>query len=379
MEWIQLWQLHGLALLTGSILDWIFGDPYHFPHMIRLMGNMISGLEKRLRKLFLEKPRFAGICLTLIMCLFWIIMPGLLFHITGRYLGLTARFILESFFCYQLLAAKSLCVESMKVCKELKKGDTEGARKAVSMIVGRDTSVLDTAGITRAAVETVAENTSDGVIAPFLFMAIFGPVGGTFYKAVNTMDSMIGYTNDKYILFGRTAAKLDDVLNFIPARISGCLLTLAAYLLPGADGKNAWRIFLRDRRKHASPNSAHGEAACAGALHLRLAGDAWYFGVLHKKQFIGDNDREIVPEDIWKASLLMFLAEGILLENAVYLELRRLGYIVYTNTDIQITGSRSSPAGLGDEQSIDIHFGKKEFICIPNISTAVTFTAIKFL
>ena len=268
MEWIQLWQLHGLALLTGSILDWIFGDPYHFPHMIRLMGNMISGLEKRLRKLFPEKPRFAGICLTLIMCLFWIIMPGLLFHITGRYLGLTARFILESFFCYQLLAAKSLCVESMKVCKELKKGDTEGARKAVSMIVGRDTSVLDTAGITRAAVETVAENTSDGVIAPFLFMAIFGPVGGTFYKAVNTMDSMIGY---------------------------------------------AWRIFLRDRRKHASPNSAHGEAACAGALHLRLAGDAWYFGVLHKKQFIGDNDREIVPEDIWKASLLMFLAEGILM------------------------------------------------------------------
>ena len=223
------------------------------------------------------------------------------------------RFLLESFFCYQLLAAQSLCVESMKVCRELKKGDIEGARKAVSMIVGRDTKVLDKAGITRAAVETVAENTSDGVIAPFLFMAVFGPLGGTFYKAVNTMDSMIGYRNDKYILFGRTAAKLDDVLNFIPARISGCLLTLAAYLLPGADGKNAWRIFLRDRRKHDSPNSAHGEAACAGALHLRLAGDAWYFGVLHKKQFIGDNDREIVPEDIWKASLLMFLAEGILM------------------------------------------------------------------
>lgn len=283
-------------------------SPYDTPD-----GKYDKRTGEETAKTFPEKPRFAGTCLTLIMCLFWLIMPGLLFHITGRYLGLTARFILESFFCYQLLAAKSLCVESMKVCKELKKGDTEGARKAVSMIVGRDTSVLDTAGITRAAVETVAENTSDGVIAPFLFMAIFGPVGGTFYKAVNTMDSMIGYTNDKYILFGRTAAKLDDVLNFIPARISGCLLTLAAYLLPGADGKNAWRIFLRDRRKHASPNSAHGEAACAGALHLRLAGDAWYFGVLHKKQFIGDNDREIVPEDIWKASLLMFLAEGILM------------------------------------------------------------------
>ena len=181
MEWIQLWQLHGLALLTGSILDWIFGDPYNFPHMIRLMGNMISSLEKDLRKLFPEKPRLAGTFLTMTMCLFWIIMPGLLFQVTGKYLGLTARFLLESFFCYQLLAAQSLCVESMKVCRELKKGDIEGARKAVSMIVGRDTKVLDKAGITRAAVETVAENTSDGVIAPFLFMAVFGPLGGTFY------------------------------------------------------------------------------------------------------------------------------------------------------------------------------------------------------
>ncbi len=159
------------------------------------------------------------------------------FHITGRYLGLTARFLLESFFCYQLLAAKSLCVESMKVCRELKKGDTEGARKAVSMIVGRDTSVLDTAGITRAAVETVAEKYLRWCDRPVPVYGHFRTGRRHFYKAVNTMDSMIGYTNDKYILFGRTAAKLDDVLNFIPARISGCLLTLAAYLLPGADGK----------------------------------------------------------------------------------------------------------------------------------------------
>ena len=305
MEWIQLWQLHGLALLTGSILDWIFGDPYHFPHMIRLMGNMISGLEKRLRKLFPEKPRFAGICLTLIMCLFWIIMPGLLFHITGRYLGLTARFILESFFCYQLLAAKSLCVESMKVCKELKKGDTEGARKAVSMIVGRDTSVLDTAGITRAAVETVAENTSDGVIAPFLFMAIFGPVGGTFYKAVNTMDSMVGYVNDRYRYFGTAAAKLDDVLNYIPARLSAWLMIAGAWLI-GMDGKNAKKIYLRDRRKHASPNSAQTEAVMAGALDIRLAGDAWYFGELHKKPYIGDPIRKVEIEDIIRSHKLMY-------------------------------------------------------------------------
>ena len=175
-------------------------------------------------------------------------MPGLLFHITGRYLGLTARFILESFFCYQLLAAQSLCVESMKVCKELKKGDTEGARKAVSMIVGRDTSVLDTAGITRAAVETVAENTSDGVCDRPVFLFFYGHfrtgrrhfLQGSEYHGLHDR-----YTNDKYILFGRTAAKLDDVLNFIPARISGCLLTLAAYLLPGADGKMLAHILAR--------------------------------------------------------------------------------------------------------------------------------------
>ena len=304
-----------LALAAGFILDLMIGDPRWLYHPVCLIGNLIAFLEKILRKIFPKTDKgelAAGIVEVILVCLLSGGIPFLILHILYG-ISVWVGFALETFWCYQLLATKSLKTESMKVYDRLKNGTLDEARYAVSMIVGRDTSVLDTAGITRAAVETVAENTSDGVIAPFLFMAIFGPVGGTFYKAVNTMDSMIGYTNDKYILFGRTAAKLDDVLNFIPARISGCLLTLAAYLLPGADGKNAWRIFLRDRRKHASPNSAHGEAACAGALHLRLAGDAWYFGVLHKKQFIGDNDREIVPEDIWKASLLMFLAEGILM------------------------------------------------------------------
>jgi adenosylcobinamide-phosphate synthase len=181
------------------------------------------------------------------------------------------------------------------------------------MIVGRDTAVLDRAGITRAAVETVAENASDGVIAPFFFMALFGPVGGCLYKAVNTMDSMVGYTNEKYLAFGRTAAKLDDLLNLIPARLTGLLLVASSFIGPSwADGKNAWRIFLRDRRNHKSPNSAHGEAACAGALGLRLAGDAWYFGKLHKKPYIGDEKRPIEAEDIWRAGVLMLMAEGIL-------------------------------------------------------------------
>ena len=305
MEWIQLWQLHGLALLTGSILDWIFGDPYHFPHMIRLMGNMISGLEKRLRKLFPEKPRFAGTCLTLIMCLFWLIMPGLLFHITGRYLGLTARFILESFFCYQLLAAKSLCVESMKVCKELKKGDTEGARKAVSMIVGRDTQSLTEEGVTKAAVETVAENASDGVIAPMFYMAIGGVWLMFLYKGINTMDSMLGYKNDKYLYFGRCAAKLDDVANYIPARLSGWLMVAASAFVK-MDVKNAAKIYRRDRRNHASPNSAQTEAAMAGALEVQLAGNAYYFGKLYEKPTIGDGIRPVEVEDIRRSNRLLY-------------------------------------------------------------------------
>ncbi|MCC8083064.1 MAG: cobalamin biosynthesis protein, partial [Clostridium sp.] len=179
-------------------------------------------------------------------------------------------------------------------------------------IVGRATRGLDSDGTARAAVETVAENASEGEVAPFLFMALLGPAGGTFYKAVNTMDSMIGYKNDTYRFFGRTAALLDDVLNLIPARVTGCLMVLAAFFIPGMDGMNGWRIFLRDRKKHASPNSAHGEAACAGILHLRLAGDAWYFGSLHKKPFIGEDDRPIVPADIRRANQLMFAAQGIL-------------------------------------------------------------------
>ena len=292
MSLFHLWKFHSMALIAGCILDWLMGDPYWLFHPVRFMGNMISALEARFRRLFPEHLLLAGGVLAGFMCLFWTLIPVLGF--LGIYRGLLSfgiqrhwiyicLFVLESFFCGQLLAARSLQTESMKVCSALKEGDIEKARKAVSMIVGRDTAVLDRDGIARAAVETVAENTSDGVIAPFFFMAVFGPAGGFFYKAVNTMDSMVGYKNETYLLFGRAAAKLDDAVNWLPARLSGMLLTAAAWLLPGMDGKNAWRIFKRDRFNHASPNSAQGEAACAGALHLRLAGDAWYFGTLYKK------------------------------------------------------------------------------------------------
>lgn len=328
MSLFHLWKFHSMALIAGCILDWLMGDPYWLFHPIRFMGNMISALEARLRRLFPEHLLLAGGVLAGFMCLFWTLIPVLGF--LGIYRGLLSfgiqrhwiyicLFVLESFFCGQLLAARSLQTESMKVCSALKEGDIEKARKAVSMIVGRDTAVLDRDGIARAAVETVAENTSDGVIAPFFFMAVFGPAGGFFYKAVNTMDSMVGYKNETYLLFGRAAAKMDDAVNWLPARLSGMLLTAAAWLLPGMDGKNAWRIFKRDRFNHASPNSAQGEAACAGALHLRLAGDAWYFGTLYKKPYIGDDDRPIRPDDIKGVCSLMFGAQGLLMAGLVIL------------------------------------------------------------
>ena len=315
MGWLELWKFHSTALLAGCVLDWMFGDPVCIPHLVRLMGRMIARLELELRRRMRGRELAAGAVLTFIMCAVWWMVPRGLFRLVrsavfpGSFLFL---FCLETFICYQMMAARGLCTESMKVCRSLEDGEVEMARHHVSMIVGRDTSVLDRDGIARAAVETVAENASDGVVAPFLFMALLGPAGGTFYKAVNTMDSMIGYKNDTYRFFGRTAALLDDVLNLIPARVTGCLMVLAAFFIPGMDGMNGWRIFLRDRKKHASPNSAHGEAACAGILHLRLAGDAWYFGSLHKKPFIGEDDRPIVPADIRRANQLMFAAQGIL-------------------------------------------------------------------
>lgn len=224
------------------------------------------------------------------------------------YLGV----LVETIMTYQILATKCLQVESMKVYHSLKYEGLEEARKSVSMIVGRDTQNLSEAGVAKAAIETVAENTSDGVIAPMIYTAIFGPILGFFYKAVNTMDSMIGYKNEKYLYFGRTAAKLDDAVNYIPARISAWLMILAA-LLGGKDfdAKRAYRIHKRDRYNHASPNSAQTESVCAGALGIRLAGDASYFGKLVKKPYIGDACREVSPEDIRRVNRLMYLTAGI--------------------------------------------------------------------
>ena len=208
--------------------------------------------------------------------------------------------------CWQILAARALEKESMLVYKALESGDITASRRAVSMIVGRDTAALDDAAVTRAAVETVAENTSDGVVAPLIFLAIGGAPLGFFYKAVNTMDSMLGYTEPPYKDIGLVPAKADDMVNYIPARLSALLMLAAGFLL-GLDVKNGWQIYRRDRRNHASPNSAQTEAMCAGLLGLRLAGDAWYHGVLHRKPFIGDPVREIRHDDIPRTCRLMYL------------------------------------------------------------------------
>ena len=299
---------HLIALLIGFFVDLLLGDPHSIPHPVVWIGKLISAAEKLVRRLFPKTVRgenIAGGVLWVIVVLVSTAVPALLLYAAYR-LHPAAGLVLESIMCWQILATRSLRDESMKVYAALKKGVPEEYRRAVSMIVGRDTAELDDLAVTRAAVETVAENTSDGVIAPMLFLVIGGAPLGFFYKAVNTMDSMLGYVEPPYKDIGLVPARMDDLFNFIPARLSA-LLMLAAGALLQLDVKNGWKIFRRDRCKHASPNSAQTESVCAGLLGLRLAGDAWYHGVLHKKDYIGDAKREIELEDIPRAGRLMYL------------------------------------------------------------------------
>lgn len=299
-----------MPIIIGFVIDSFIGDPYNLPHPIRLIGRLISKLEKFIRKRF-RNLHTGGVFLALTVIFISAVVPFFILYFYYR-LNIIFGILIEGIFCYYLIAPKCLRNESMKVYSAIKIKDTEKARKAVSMIVGRDTQCLDESGIIKAAVETVAENTSDGVTAPIMYMSLGGAVFGFIYKAVNTMDSMIGYKNDKYINLGRFAAKLDDAFNFIPSRLTAAVMILSAYIL-GMNGKNAFRIWKRDRRKHASPNSAQTEAVCAGALEIRLAGDAYYFGKLHKKESIGDDIRPIENEDIRRANKLMYCTSIIVL------------------------------------------------------------------
>ena len=302
------------AVLGGFVLDALFGDPAWLPHPVVYMGKAISKLEKFLRPRLPKTPQgelLGGAIVAFCLPVGTFLLTGLVCWGAARLHPLLGLAV-QMFWCGQALAARGLVRESTNVYKELKKPDLPGARKAVSRIVGRDTAELTAEGVTKAAVETVAENASDGVIAPLLYMLIGGAPLALTYKAINTMDSMLGYKNEKYLYFGRVPAKLDDVANYIPSRLAG-LLWVAAAAFTGNSAKGAWKIWRRDRRRHASPNSAQTESACAGALGVQLAGPAYYFGQYYPKLTIGDALRPIEPEDILRANRMMYVASSFAL------------------------------------------------------------------
>ena len=301
--------LTALAVLGGFGLDLLLADPAWMPHPVVGMGRAIAALEKRLRRLFPATPageRAAGRVLAAALPLGTFALAAGALALAYR-LHPAAGFALETLWCWQALALRGLADESGKVYAQLAKGDLPAARRAVGRIVGRDTGSLTAAGVTKAAVETVAENFSDGVAAPLFYLLIGGAPLGLAYKAVNTMDSMVGYKNKTYLHFGRAAARLDDAANFLPSRLAA-LLWIGAAGLAGFDGRGAWRIWRRDRLRHASPNSAQTESACAGALGVQLAGPAWYFGEYYDKPTIGDDTRPVEPADILRADRMLYLA-----------------------------------------------------------------------
>ena len=300
-----------MSLLLGAalsfVLDLLLGDPEKLLHPVVVMGKAISRLEAGLRAVFPQTPRgelAAGFVLALLLPVGTLAVTALALWAVGLIHPLL-RFALGVFWGWQALALKGLNTESHRVYQALTQGTLADARAAVGRIVGRDTQRLDEAGVTRAAVETVAENFSDGVLAPLFYLLLGGAPLALCYKAINTMDSMVGYKNERYLYFGRCAAKLDDWANWLPARLSALLLILAAALL-GEDAGGAWRIWRRDRRNHASPNSAQTEAAMAGALGIQLAGPAWYFGQKYDKPTIGDAARPVEPNDILRADRLLY-------------------------------------------------------------------------
>lgn len=297
------------AIICGYLLDLLLGDPQGWPHPVIYIGRLISFMEKKIRNFYKEgRPQQllrGGVILVLVVCAASFLLPWFFLKVTSM-LSKTLTFIFTAILCYQIFATRCLHDESMKVYHQLIQENLPGARKALSGIVGRDTENLTAAEVAKAAVETVAENTADGVLAPMFYMFIGGAPLAMLYKGINTMDSMIGYKNEKYLYLGRCAAKLDDVANYIPSRLCGLIMIVAAFAT-GLDGQKAWQIFKRDRRHHLSPNSAMTESVAAGALHIQLGGTHSYFGKPVEKETIGDNDRQVTPEDIRKTNRLMYV------------------------------------------------------------------------
>ncbi|MBS5982369.1 cobalamin biosynthesis protein [Clostridium butyricum] len=295
-----------MELTIGFILDLLIGDPNNPFHPVRGIGLLASKLETIFRKLLKNSLKIAGLIVWMItIILTFAITYGIIFVCMkiNKYLGI----IVQGIIIYFCISAKGLVVEGYKVIKYLNEGNIEKSRKQLSYIVGRDTESLDSKGITRAVIETIAENMSDGVIAPILFAGIFGAAGSMAYKAVNTMDSMFGYKNEKYIKFGYFPAKLDDLFNYIPARVTGILIIISSFFLK-RDYKNSFKIYKRDRYNHTSPNSAHPEAAMAGALDIQLGGANYYFGKIVEKPVIGDKIKEIEINDVKKTAEILYLS-----------------------------------------------------------------------
>lgn len=292
-----------IAIIIGFFMDLIIGDPHNPVHPVRIIGNLGKAMEKLYRKLFKNNLKLAGLLTWISIIIPTFLVTFLIVKIASsinNILGIVVQGILI-YFC---ISAKGLKVEGLKVIKILKSGDIKGARKQLSYIVGRDTTELDSQSIVRAVIETVAENMSDGIIAPLFFIGLGGAPLAMAYKAVNTCDSMFGYKNEKYIDFGYVSAKMDDVFNYIPARLTGYFIVIASFIL-GYDYKKSYRIYKRDRYNHTSPNSAHPEAAVAGALGIMLGGANYYFGKLVEKPTIGDKAKEIEISDLYKTNKIL--------------------------------------------------------------------------
>lgn len=302
------------AILLGFLCDLLIGDPDWFPHPIRLIGLLISVLERIVRR-SCKTPRalrIGAVVLTVLTVATTMGMTAFVLYLLSL-LGPRWSFAGTVFFSWTVLSATSLAREASAVCRALRRGLIEG-RKQVSRIVGRDTQDLTESEVLKATIETVAENTTDGVVSPLLYLVLGGPVLAMGFKAASTLDSMVGYLDEHYRDIGWSSARLDDVLNYVPARLTALLMTIAAFILR-LDGRNAWRIVLRDHANHLSPNCAWSESAAAGALHVQLGGTHSYFGKPVQKPTIGDDDRPAGPQDVYRTVMLLYGAaiEALLL------------------------------------------------------------------
>lgn len=308
-----------LIMILGYIMDLVFGDPYWFPHPVRFIGKLISKTEKFIRKHAKSEKslKYWGILMWLVPVVTTALVTALIVKIAS--FNKYVEIFVSAFIIYTTLSTKCLKDEATKIYNVLETGDIKKSRVQLSYIVGRDTTNLSQSEIIRATVETVAENTVDGTISPMFYGFLFSPVGAMTYKAINTLDSMVGYKNDKYLNLGCVSAKLDDVANFIPARLTAIFMPLGAFLC-GMNGLNSFKIAIRDRKNHKSPNCAFAEGAAAGAIGVQLGGTNIYFGKEVYKPTIGDKKRELENYDIVRMNKLMYAttANALLILSALF-------------------------------------------------------------